>query len=79
MVIEYKTTYMDYYKTLRTFLKNEKSIPKTSKELVIHRTTLLYRLEKIQETLKLNLENEDVRLYLKLSFKIMDTLNIDVV
>ena len=69
----------DYYNTLRTFLKNERSIPKTSEELIIHRTTLQYRLEKIQELIKLNLENEDVRLYLKMSFKIMDMVNKEAV
>ena len=36
-------------------------------------------MEKIQELIKLNLENEDVRLYLKMSFKIMDMVNKEAV
>jgi len=65
----------DYYNTLRVFLKNERSIPKTSEELIIHRTTLQYRMEKIEQMIKLNLESEDVRSYLILSFRIIDMVS----
>jgi hypothetical protein len=62
----------DYYNTLRTYLENERSIPKTSEALIIHRTTLQYRLEKIAQLTHLNLDSRDVRMYLNISFRILD-------
>lgn len=59
-----------YFITLKTFLLNERSIPKTAEALIIHRTTLLYRLEKITSLTKLDLSIEAVRLYLMLSFRL---------
>jgi len=61
-----------YYETLRAFLLNERDIPKTSKELNLHRTTLIYRINRIQEMTNLNLDKESVRLYLLLSFRLLD-------
>ena len=62
----------DYYHTLKTYLENERSIPKTSEALIIHRTTLQYRLEKIAQLTHLNLDSRDVRMYLNISFRILD-------
>ncbi len=56
------------YATLRCYLRHERSIPRTAAALIIHRTTLLYRLEKIAALTKLDLDNEDTRLYLLISF-----------
>ncbi|MBR6351369.1 MAG: helix-turn-helix domain-containing protein [Firmicutes bacterium] len=66
----------DYYHTLRVYLENERSIPRTSEALIIHRTTLQYRLEKIEQLTRLNLDSEDVRIYLMLSYKILNYVNI---
>ena len=65
----------DYYHTLRVYLENERSIPRTSEALIIHRTTLQYRLEKIEQLTRLNLDSEDVRIYLMLSYKILNYVN----
>ena len=62
----------DYFNTLKTYLENERSIPKTSEALIIHRTTLQSRLEKIAQLTHLNLDSQDVRMYLNLSFRILD-------
>ena len=62
----------DYYHTLRCYLQCERSIPRASAALIIHRTTLEYRLEKIQDLVHLNLEDKDIRLYLLLSFYMID-------
>lgn len=62
----------EYARTLRCYLKNERSIPKTSEELIIHRTTLQYRLQKIEELTKFDLDNENTRLYLLLSYKYLE-------
>lgn len=61
-----------YFATLKSFLLNERSVSKTAEALIIHRTTLLYRLEKIFSLTKVDLDNEDVRLYLLLSFRLED-------
>ena len=66
----------DYYHTLRVYLENERSIPRTSEALIIHRTTLQYRLEKIYELTRLNLDSEDIRVYLLLSYKILEQAGV---
>ena len=64
-----------YFGTLRSYLINERSIPKTANSLIIHRTTLTYRLQKIQELFNLNLEDDYQRLYLLMSLFLLDSGN----
>ena len=64
-----------YFETFREYLLNERDIPKTSEKLIIHRTTLLYRLKKIQSMLNVNLEDPWQRLYLTLSLWILEQKN----
>ena len=61
-----------YYVTLRTFLECERSIPMTASTLIIHRTTLTYRLGRIQELTRLNLDDPNLRLYLLLSYQLLE-------
>ncbi len=61
----------EYFETLREYLLQERNIPRTSEKLIIHRTTLLYRLKKIQALVSLNLEDPKNRLYLLLSLQIL--------
>ena len=61
-----------YYKTLRTFLLHERDIPRTSEALFIHRTTLLYRLRKLQAIVSIDLDDPAKRLQLMLSLQILD-------
>ena len=61
-----------YFETLRAYLLLERDIPRTSEHLIIHRTTLLYRLRKISELVELNLNDPDKRLYLLMSLKILE-------
>lgn len=61
-----------YYSTLRSYLTNERNIPKTAAALIIHRTTLTYRLQKINELFSLNLDDTYQRLYLLMSFFLLD-------
>lgn len=60
-----------YYNTLRSYLVNERNIPKTANALIIHRTTLTYRLEKMQELFNLNLD-DDQRLYMLVSLFLLE-------
>lgn len=72
-LIEYdKKEDTQYFETLRVYLMLERSVPETSAALIIHRTTLLYRLKKIRSIIGLDLDDPDVRLYLLLSLKMME-------
>lgn len=60
------------YQTLRCYLNNHLSITKTAQALFIHRSTLLYRLKRIEEIMGCDYADPDELLYLMLSFRIMD-------
>ena len=62
----------EYYRTLRAWLLNERSIPKTAQALIVHRTTLTYRLEKLRELIPIDLDDPELRLYLLLSYHLLD-------
>jgi len=61
-----------YYDTLRIYLLCERNIPATAAALIIHRTTLTYRLGKILEHTRLNLDDPNLRLYLLISFQLLE-------
>ena len=61
-----------YFETLRAYLLNERDITKASNSLIIHRTTLQYRLKKIQTLIHVDLEDPWNRLYLLLSLWILE-------
>ena len=50
----------------------ERNALQTANALFIHRSTLFYRLERIQKLTKLNLDNPKERLVLLLSFSMMN-------
>jgi|GEM_PF-938582 len=62
----------DLLRTLMVYLENGMSIPETSRKLIIHRTTLLYRLKRIREIAQADLDDPRVRLYLQLSFYLLE-------
>ncbi len=62
-----------YFPTLRAFLLNERDISRTSKAMIIHRTTLVYRLKKIQSMTSINLDDPEERLYLLLSLRLLES------
>ena len=66
------STGSELYETLRAYLQNQQSATKTAAALYVHRSTLLYRLEKIERILKADLNDPDDQLYLMLSFYLMD-------
>ncbi len=49
---------LDILKTLRIYLKNNCNLINTSKEIFIHRNTLIYRLNKTKTKLNRNLEDQ---------------------
>lgn len=67
-----ETNHSQLYQTVRCYLEHHQSITKTSEALFIHRSTLLYRLDKIKEVLKTDFSDPDELLYLLLSFHLLD-------
>ena len=59
-------------KTLRTYLDENLNATRTAEALFIHRSTLLYRLEKIKEILQYDLDDPDENFYLSFSFRLLE-------
>ena len=59
----------DYFETLYIFLRKERSLVETAKELHIHRNSIIYRIEKIQQLIDLDLDDPDIREYLLMSYR----------
>lgn len=64
----------DILKTLRIYLKNNCNLINTSKEMFIHRNTLIYRLNKIKTILDSNLEDQVLKNELMNAIMIYDYL-----
>ncbi|MFF2957128.1 PucR family transcriptional regulator [Kitasatospora sp. NPDC057965] len=58
--------------TLRCFLENAGSVPRTAEILEVHRTSLYYRLRQIQEMTGLDLDDGAHRLVLHLGLRLWD-------
>ena len=61
----------NYYATLFYYLVNKGHIGNTSKELFIHRNTLLYRLDKLEQLLDVDLQEESVLSYLRFCYSML--------
>ena len=62
----------DYFHTLHVYVKNHLNAVQTARLLFIHRSTFLYRMEKIKELLRMELDDYDTLLYVMITFKIME-------
>ena len=68
----------ELYRTLKVYLVNERSRTITSQILGINRSTLQYRLDKIEEmTGTVSLSKSDTRLYFLLGFRLDELVNAD--
>lgn len=65
----------EYYKTLYTFIFYKYNTSHAANALFIHRTTLISRLTKIFEISSIDLDDYNTRLYLMISFYILNTYN----
>lgn len=61
-----------FSETLRTFLDTHLNAVQAAKRLFIHRSTFLYRLERIREIIDIDFNDEETLFYLMLSFRILD-------
>ena len=62
----------EYTKVLRVYLEHDRSIVASIKELFISRATFLYQLNRIQEITGFNLNDPNLRLLLRILFRVMD-------
>ncbi|MDO4617411.1 MAG: helix-turn-helix domain-containing protein [Lachnospiraceae bacterium] len=61
-----------YYQTLYTYFETQFNMSHAAKKLFIHRSTFISRMERILELTGLNLNDYRTRLYLELSFQILN-------
>ncbi|MCU6761458.1 carbohydrate diacid transcriptional activator CdaR [uncultured Roseburia sp.] len=67
----YDTTHhTEFYETLYVYLKNDRSIADTAKEMNLHRNTLIYRLKRLKELTDSSLDDYMARLHILLSYEI---------
>ena len=66
----------EFFKTLKSYIENNRNSNITSNKLNIHRSTLFYRFNKMQDFLCISLDNSNNLFNLELSFKILDYNNI---
>lgn len=77
-LIEHDKKYdTDYYNTLRIYLQNNLNAVKSSNDLFIHRSTFLYRIQKIKELTNIDFENKQSLLYFAISFNILELSKLD--
>ena len=62
----------EFYTTLECYIRNRFNAVQTAKELQIHRSTFLYRMERLQSLFDLDLSQQDALLYLLLSMKMLE-------
>lgn len=62
----------DYFSTLRTYLDNHLNAVQSARDLFIHRSTFLYRLDKIKQILESDLESPEEILYLMFSYCLLE-------
>ena len=62
----------DMLTTLKEYIQQQFNATHTANRLHIHRTTLLYRLRRIQELTRLSLDSRDTVLHLQLSFALLE-------
>jgi DNA-binding PucR family transcriptional regulator len=63
-----------FLETLRTYLDHAGSVPATAEALHLHRTSLYYRLERIEQLTGLSLADGRQRLSLHLGLQVLDVV-----
>lgn len=58
--------------TINKFFENNLNVSETSRQLIVHRNTLVYRIEKIQKSTGLDLRNFDDALTFKIALMVVN-------
>ncbi|MDY6825848.1 MAG: helix-turn-helix domain-containing protein [Bacillota bacterium] len=66
----------DFYNTLRVFITNDRNLVKSAEALFIHRNTLVYRINRITDLTGIDLNYENVKKHILLSYDIYDYLGL---
>ena len=66
----------DYITTLRVFLLSDCNLIETASRLFTHRNTIVYRIRKIKDLMKTELDNSSVKFELLMSFYIKEYLSM---
>ena len=64
----------EYYLTLKTYLENNMQPVVTASRLFVHRTTLMYRLNKINQLFHIDISTAYNRLFLQVSMLLLDQM-----
>ena len=64
----------DFLATLRCYLSNNCNSTHTADEMFIHRTTLIRRIDRIQEICEIDFKDREMHIYLVLSFWILERM-----
>ncbi len=62
----------EYYETVRTYVENHLNAVQSARQLYIHRSTFLYRMEKIEELVHLDLSDSETLLYVMLTIRLLE-------
>ena len=63
----------EFYPTLECYIRNKFNAVQTARELQIHRSTFLYRMERLQSLFDLDLNQRNSLLYILLSMKMLES------
>lgn len=66
-----------YYNTLRIYLLNNLNAVKSSNDLFIHRSTFLYRIQKIKDLINIDFDDKLSIFYFIVSFNILEMSKLD--
>jgi carbohydrate diacid regulator len=61
--------------TINKFFENSLNVSETSRQLFIHRNTLVYRLDKLQKTTGLDIRKFDEAMTFKIAMMVYDYVN----
>ena len=64
----------DLFDSLKNYIECGRSMSEAAQKMNVHRSTLFYRLKKIEEMLSISIEDSELMLLYELSFRIIDYL-----
>ncbi len=67
-----ESTSGDYWNTLRVYLENEMNATQTARQLFLHRSTLVQKLNRIYSILGVDIQNPMKRMYIQLCMNLLD-------